>query len=165
MARRWSIRGVKGDFLQVWDHHRERGGYVRATQLMRVAGDAAEAPQLMALMAFVSEQPGSEPLGLALAAAAIQALPAAALQGPQGAAVMDAIGRQGERLAERATAGRADDPLLTAHLDVARRHGVELVSREPQPGRVTVCYEGTRTAACWRCPPRAPNRKRAPRWR
>ena len=31
------IRGAKGDFLQVWDHHRERGGYVHATQLMRVA--------------------------------------------------------------------------------------------------------------------------------
>ncbi|MGM9424655.1 hypothetical protein [Hydrogenophaga sp. MI9] len=137
------IRGSKGDFLQVWDHHRERGGYVRATQLMRVSTDAAETPQLLALMAFVSEQPGSEPLGLALAAAAIQALPAAALQGPQGAAVMDAIGRQAERLAERASSGtgRTDDPLLTAHLDVARRHGVQLVSRE-QDGRMTVCYDG-----------------------
>ena len=135
------IRGARGDFLQVWDHHRERGGYVRGTQLMRVSTDAAEAPQLLALLAFVSEQPGSEPLGLALAAAGIQALSAAALQGPQGAALMDAIGRQGERLAERATAGRTDDPLLTAHLDVARRHGVQLVSRE-QDGRMTVCYDG-----------------------
>jgi hypothetical protein len=136
------IRGAQGDFLQVWDHHRERGGYVRATQLLRVSTDAAEAPQLLTLLAFVSEQPGSEPLGLALAAAAIQALPAAALQGPQGAMVMDAIGRQGERLAERATVGRADDPLLTAHLDVARRHGVQLVSRGPAPNPMTVCYEG-----------------------
>lgn len=137
------IRGARGDFLQVWDHHRERGGYVRATQLMRVAGDAAEAPQLLALMSFVSEQPGAEPLGLALAAATIQALPAAALQGPPGAAVMDAIGRQAERLAERATtgAGRADDPLLTAHLDVARRHGVQLITRE-MADRMSVCYEG-----------------------
>ena len=137
------IRGAKGDFLQVWDHHRERGGYVRATQLMRVAGDAAEAPQLLALLGFVSEQPGAEPLGLALAAATIQALPASALQGSQGAAVMDAIGRQAERLAERTTAGarRADDPLLTAHLDVARRHGVELVTRE-RDGRMNICYEG-----------------------
>lgn len=137
------IRGAKGDFLQVWDHHRERGGYVRATQLMRVAGDAAEAPQLLALLGFVSEQPGAEPLGLALAAATIQALPAAALQGAQGAAVMDAIGRQAERLAERATAGasRTNDALLTAHLDVARRHGVLLVTRELE-GRMTVCYEG-----------------------
>lgn len=137
------IRGAKGDFLQVWDHHRERGGYVRATQLMRVAGDAAEAPQLLALLGFVGEQPGAEPLGLALAAASVQALPAAALQGPQGAAVMDAIGRQAERLAERATAGagRADEPLMTAHLDVARRHGVQLVSRE-KDGRMTVCYDG-----------------------
>lgn len=137
------IRGARGDFLQVWDHHRERGGYVRATQLMRVAGDAAEAPQLLALLDFVSEQPGAEPLGLALAAAAIQALPAAALQGPQGAAVMDAIGRQAERLAERATvgAGRTNDALLTAHLDVARRHGVLLVTRELE-GRMTICYDG-----------------------
>jgi hypothetical protein len=137
------IRGVRGDFLQVWDHHRERGGYVRATHLMRVAGDAAEAPQLLALLAFVSEQPGAEPLGLALAAASVQALPAAALQGAQGASVLDAIGRQADRLAERATTGtgRADDPLLTAHLDVARRHGVQLVTRDNQ-GRMTVCYDG-----------------------
>ena len=137
------IRGARGDFLQVWDHHRERGGYVRATQLMRVGGDAAEAPQLLALLGFVSEQPGAEPLGLALAAATIQALPAAALQGPPGATVMDAIGRQAERLAERATVGtgRADDPLLTAHLDVAHRHGVQLVTRE-QDSRMTVCYDG-----------------------
>ena len=137
------IRGVRGDFLQVWDHHRERGGYVRASQLMRVAGDAAEAPQLLALLAFVGEQPGAESLGLALAAASVQALPAAALQGAQGASVLDAIGRQADRLAERATtgAGRADDPLLTAHLDVARRHGVLLATREGD-GRMTVCYDG-----------------------
>ena len=137
------IRGVRGDFLQVWDHHRERGGYVRATQLMRVAGDAAESPQLLALLGFVSEQPGAEPLGLALAAATVQAMPAAELQGTQGAAVLDAIGRQAERLAERATtgAGRADDPLLTAHLDVARRHGVQLITRE-QGGRMSICYDG-----------------------
>ena len=149
------VRGAKGDFLQVWDHHRERGGYVRAAQLMRLSGEAAEAPQLLALLNFVGEQPGAEPLGLALAAASIQALPAAALQGAQGAAVLDAIGRQAERLAERATTGtgRADDPLLTAHLDVARRHGVQLVTREsvsphapPLRGSLPHDREGTRSS-------------------
>ena len=139
------VRAARGDFLQVWDHQRERGGYVQASSLMRLSGSTAEAPQLLALLSFVSEQPGAEPLGIALAAASIQALPAAALQGAQGAEVLDAIGRQGERLAERAnkgnSAGRPDDPLLTAHMDIARRHGVSLVSRE-QAGRMQVCYEG-----------------------
>lgn len=135
------LRGARGDYVQVWDHHRERGGYVRATQLLRVSADPDEAPQLLALLAFVSEQPGAEPLGLALAAASIQALPAAALNGPVGAAVLDAVGRQAERLAERASAGSAGDVLLGAHLDVARRHGVQLRSRE-QGGRMVVCYDG-----------------------
>lgn len=134
------IRGARGDYLQVWDHHRERGGYVHATLLMPVSADAAEAPRLLALLGYVSEQPGSEPLGLALAAASIQALPAAALRGAQGAEVLDAIGALAERLAARASGG-AGDALLTAHLDVAQRQGVRFVSRE-HGGRTTVCYEG-----------------------
>lgn len=145
------LRGLRGDFVQVWDHHRERGGYVRAAQLMSLSVDAAQAPRLLALLAFVSEQPGAEPLGLALAAASIQAMPAASLQGPEGAAVLDAIGRQAERLAERASEGNTrpgetqpsaqQSAQLAAHLDVARRHGVQLQSREHE-GRMRVCYDG-----------------------
>lgn len=134
------IRATRGDFVQVWDHHRERGGYVHSTLVMPVSVAATEAPQLLALLAFVSGQPGAEPLGLALAAASIQALPAAALQGAEGAAVFDAVGQLADRLADRANAASAD-PWLSAHTDVASRHGVALRSHE-RDGRVTVCYEG-----------------------
>jgi hypothetical protein len=138
------IRAERGDYLQVWDHQRERGGYVLRSQLLRVGSGEKAAPELLALLGFVSEQPGSETLGLALAVAAIQAMPVAALQGPDGARVLDAIGRQAERLAERASQGaqRAQDRAqLTAHLDVARRHGVVFQSVEDGE-RVRLCYEG-----------------------
>lgn len=138
------IRAERGDFVQVWDHQRERGGYVKRSQLLGVGSGEQAAPELLALLGFVSEQPGSETLGLALAAASIQALPAAALQGPDGARVLDAIGRQAERLAERASQGAQrsqDRAMLTAHLDVARRHGVTFQSIEDGE-RVRLCYEG-----------------------
>jgi len=95
------VRGFRGDYAQVWDHHRERGGFVLREQLHPLQTSAADVPGLQALLAFVSDQPGAETLGLALAAAVIQALPPQDLQGPAEAAVLDAIGRQADRLARR----------------------------------------------------------------
>lgn len=138
------IRAERGDYLQVWDHQRERGGYVQRSQVLRVDPSESAAPELLALLAFVSEQPGSETLGLALAAAAIQALPASDWNGPAGAAVLDAIGRQAERLGERASRGALrtrDQAALTAHLDVARHYGVTFRSVEAGE-RVRLCYDG-----------------------
>ena len=138
------IRAERGDYVQVWDHHLERGGYVQRAQLLRVAAGEKAAPELAALLGFVSGQPGSETLGFALAAAAIQAMPAAAIQGPDGAQVLDAIGRQAERLGERASVGAQrvkDQAMLSAHLDLARRYGVEFLSMEGGE-QVRLCYEG-----------------------
>lgn len=138
------VRAQRGDFVQVWNHQRERGGYVKHSQLLSVRSGDQAASELLALLGFVSEQPGSETLGLALAAAAIQALPAAALQGPDGAHVLDAIGRQADRLAERASQGAQrpqEQAKLTAHLDVARSHGVTFQTVESGE-RLRLCYEG-----------------------
>ena len=57
------IRAERGDFVQVWDHQRERGGYVKRSQLLRVGNGEKAAPELLALLGFVSEQPGSESFG------------------------------------------------------------------------------------------------------
>ena len=138
------IRAERGDYVQVWNHHLERGGYVQRGQLLRVATGEKAAPELAALLRFVSEQPGSETLGFALAAAAIQALPTAAIQGPEGANLLDAIGRQAERLGERASRGAQrvqDQAMLSAHLDLAHRYGVDFQSIEDGE-RMRLCYEG-----------------------
>lgn len=138
------LRGERGDYLQVWDHHRERGGWVARSLVWRI--DGASPNSLQAVLGFVSEQRDSESLGIALAAAAIHATPAAELAGSSGAMLLDAIGRQAERLAERANSARsAESTALSAHLDIAARHGVRFASREVGAGaetRTRLCYEG-----------------------
>ncbi len=139
------LRGERGDYLQVWDHGRERGGYVRKSQVMAVGSDEAAARDLMAVLRYVRDQPGAEAFGLGLASAALQAAPASMLAESAGAELLDAIGQQAERLAARASAGappRAQDQAaLTAHLDIAARQGVRFQSREAD-GRVLLCYDG-----------------------
>jgi hypothetical protein len=137
------LRGERGDYLQVWDHHRERGGYVRKGQVQRI--DGLPASELLAVLAFVRDTPGAEAMGLGLAAAAISATTPAQMAGPQGAAALDALGSLAERLADRASANtalsNAAQAALSAHLDVAARYGVRLPGREVD-GRVLLCYDG-----------------------
>ncbi|HET7198271.1 MAG TPA: SH3 domain-containing protein [Burkholderiales bacterium] len=93
------VRGERLDYLQVYDYRHERGGYVRASQVRRLALSAQEAPELLAVVRFLVASPGSEPLGIAFAAAYIEAAPAEALNGPAGVEVLDAYGTLAERLA------------------------------------------------------------------
>ena len=67
-ARLWQgelleLRGERLDYLQVWDHGRERGGYVKASQVKRMALAPAEAPELLSVLRFIREAPGAESLG------------------------------------------------------------------------------------------------------
>ena len=139
------VRGERGEYFQVWDHHRERGGYVHREQLHPLGTSALDAPGLLALLSFVSEQPGSETLGMALAAAVVHALPAQQLQGPLEATVLDAVGRQAERLGARASRGAGPNgraqATLTAHLDIAARQGVRFQSVAAGDSAV-LCYDG-----------------------
>jgi hypothetical protein len=59
------VRGERLDFLQVYDHRRERAGYVRAAQVRAVTSSEADAPQLMAVVRFLRDTPGAEALGIA----------------------------------------------------------------------------------------------------
>src|SRR3954471_9573209 len=99
------VRGERLGYLQVWDHQRERGGYVRASQVRRSGSTAADAPELLAVLRFLREAPGAESLGIGLAAAYLQAAPAETLRGAAGADALDALGTFAERLALRASLG------------------------------------------------------------
>jgi hypothetical protein len=139
------IRGEKMDYVQVWDHKRERGGFVRASELRRLRLDAADAPELLTLLRFVRDTPGSEALGIGIAAAYMQAAPAEVLNGDAGIEALDALGTVADRLAQLASTGSAQSKsaaaTLSAHLDVARGYGVNFAVRERE-GRMQICYDG-----------------------
>lgn len=138
------VRGAKGDYLQVYDHRRERAGYVKAPQARIQGLDAAAAPELLALVRFLRDAPGTEALGIAYAAAYLKAAPAEAIDGE----VFDALGTMAERLVRRASGLQAAKPgevkaaqAATAQLEVAAAYGVKTVSFD-RDGQVRLCYDG-----------------------
>jgi hypothetical protein len=133
------VRGQRLDFLQVYDHRRERAGYVRATQVRNLPLAADGADGLLAVVRFLRDTPGAEALGIGYAAAYLKAAPAAAI----GAEPFDALGTMAERLARRASSrhAKADDAVIAAHLEVAASYGILIRSFE-RDGRVQLCYDG-----------------------
>jgi hypothetical protein len=152
------VRGERLEHLQVYDHRRERAGYVRAGAVRRLALDVADAPQLLAVMRFLRDTPGAEALGISYAAAYLKAAPAEAIN----AEPFDALGSMAERLARRASSrqARPDDPLLAAHLEGVSALGVNLRSLERE-GRVQLCYDGEAFARVLALPHSAEQQARA----
>jgi len=138
------IRGERMDYLQVWDHRLERGGFVSARQVRLLSVDTEGAPQLLAIVRFLRDTQGSESLGIAYAAAYLQAAPADSIRGSEGAEVLDALGAFAERLARRASRGaesKAAQSALSAHVEIAMHYGVAFTSYE-RDSRMVVCYDG-----------------------
>jgi len=133
------VRGEKMDYLQVYDHRRERGGYIRASQVRTQSLEPKDAPDLLAVVRFLRDTPGAEALGISYAAAYLKAAPAEAI-GPE---PFDALGTMAERLARRASAkrGKTDDTVLAAHLEVASSYGISMQGFE-RDGRIQLCYNG-----------------------
>ncbi len=133
------IRGQKGDYLQVYDHRRERAGFIRATQVRSQSLKPEAAPELLSVVRFLRDTPGSESLGIGYAAAYLRAAPGDAITGE----VFDALGAMADRLARRASArqGKPGGDALAAHLEVAAAYGVEMLSFERE-GQVQLCYNG-----------------------
>jgi hypothetical protein len=133
------IRGQKGDYLQVYDHRRERTGFIRATQVRTQSLKPEAAPELLSVVRFLRDTPGSESLGIGYVAAYLRAAPAEAINGE----AFDALGAMAERLARRASArqGKPGGDALAAHLEVAAAYGVEMLSFE-RDGQVQLCYNG-----------------------
>ncbi|MFC4159076.1 hypothetical protein [Chitinimonas lacunae] len=133
------IRGERLGYLQVYDHVRERGGYIRASQVRTTRLDAATAPELRAVIRFLRDTPGAEALGIGYGAAYLKAAPAQAID----AELFDMLGSMAERLGRRASGrqGRTTDATLAAHLQVAANYGIKLSGVE-RDGRVQLCYDG-----------------------
>ncbi|MFN0182799.1 MAG: hypothetical protein ACKVQR_03160, partial [Aquabacterium sp.] len=128
-------RGVRLDHVQVWDHRRERAGFIRAGQLrIMPLGDPAAAPELKAVLRFLRDQPGVESLGIAYAAAYLKAAPAL------DAEAFDAIGQMAERLGRRAGQRQAG-AATAAQLEVVAGYGVRFQPVE-RDGTITLCSDG-----------------------
>jgi len=139
------VRGERMDFLQVYDYRRERGGFVRASDVRRIELAPEAAPELLAVLRFLRDASGAEALGIGYAMAYVQAAPAEALRSAAGAEALDALGTLAERLARRASAGaeqsKAAAAALSAHLELAARYGIRFASYE-RGGRMQICYDG-----------------------
>jgi hypothetical protein len=133
------VRGERQGYLQVYDHRRERPGYVRPNAVRTYPVEEAVAPKLGTLVEFFKDAPGQESLGIGVAALFLRAAPPKAI-GPE---VFDAIGTMADRLARRASARivKAGDAALAAQLEVAESYGVHFVRFE-KDGQTQVCYDG-----------------------
>lgn len=140
------IRGQRMDYLQVYDYRRERAGFVRQSQVRTTRVGLQDAPELLAVLRFVRDTPGSEALGVAYAAAYLQAAPA----GSNTAEAQDALGQMADRLARRATSRQgnstgatpsASDVRLAAQLEAVAAYGIQMTSTE-RDGSMQICYDG-----------------------
>ena len=141
------IRAERGDHWQVWDYRRERGGWLRKSQVLlmpRADGNGGASAELLAQLRLARQQFGTEGLGLGLAAAYVQAATPAELAGSGGAEALDAMGTFAERIADRASqpAAKPTEGQLAAQVDVAARYGLKFEQFEAEEGRVQVCYDG-----------------------
>lgn len=133
------IRGEKLNYLQVYDHRRERAGYIRASQVRTTALQETDAPELMSVVRFLRDTAGAESLGIAYSAAYLKAASAEMIDSE----VFDALGTMAERLARQASSTHANsnDTTLSAHLDTAKYYGVAMQNYE-RDGRIQLCYDG-----------------------
>lgn len=133
------IRGQRMDYLQVYDHRRERAGYIKASQVRMTNVNAQEAPELLSVVRFLRDTPGAEALGIGYTAAYLKAVPAQQLT----AEPFDALGSMADRLARRASPplARGNEATVAAHLEVVAQHGIAMKSFE-RDGAMQICYDG-----------------------
>jgi hypothetical protein len=131
------IRGEQAGYLKVYDYRGERGGYLRGDAARPVELSETAAPELLAVLRFLRQSPGSEALGISYGAAYLKAAPPRAMT----AEPFDAIAQMAERLADQASGSAGHLTDFAAHLEVVEQFGVRMRNFE-RNGRMQVCYDG-----------------------
>jgi hypothetical protein len=131
------VRGEHAGYLKVYDYRRERGGYLRGDAARPVELSESAAPDLLAVLRFLRDSPGSEALGISYGAAYLKAVPPRALN----AEPFDAIAQMAERLADQASGSTDHLADFAPHLEVVQQFGVRMRNFE-RNGRMRVCYDG-----------------------
>jgi hypothetical protein len=145
------VRGEVVGFFRVWDHRRERPGYVRPAQVRIHRAEPAAAPELAAIVRFLRAAEGFESLGVGYAALYLRvASPAARGPGEWGE-VLAALGTMADRLGKRSSGarqtGNAPAAVLAGQVAVVEAYGVryrrfERVAGNGRSGHTVVCYDG-----------------------
>jgi hypothetical protein len=131
------VRGEHAGYLKVYDYRRERGGYLRGDAARQIELSDTAAPNLLAVLRFLRESPGSESLGISYGAAYLKAVSPRAIT----AEPFDAIAQMAERLADQASGSTDHVADFAPHLEVAEQLGVRMHNFE-RNGRMRVCYDG-----------------------
>jgi hypothetical protein len=122
----------------VYDHRRERAGFVKTSLVRQARGASEESAELLASLRHIRDTQGSDALGVALFAAYAKAAPASALD----AEAFDLLGTFGERIAQRVNnASKSQSASAMQQLDTAAFYGVKMKSFETN-GRIRYCYDG-----------------------
>ncbi len=152
------VRGQRLGYLQVYDHRRERSGYIRTSYVRTYSLEPSTAPELLSIIRFLRDTPGAEALGIGYAALFLKAADASAIN----AEIFDLLGGFADRLAKRASArkGRPGDEIIASHLDVAAGYGVIFQSFDRQ-NQIQICYEGEAFRRVLALPSDAEQRARA----
>ncbi len=138
------VRGQAGDFVKVYDHQRERPGYIRSW-LVRTYddGDETNTSALKAVIDYLRPMPGAESLGIGYSALFLRVAPPKEID----AEIFSALGEMAHRLALRAS-GKGPRPLdraIAHHLEVARRYGIKfnsIANPDDAKARARLCYDG-----------------------
>jgi hypothetical protein len=131
------VRGQHAGYLKVYDYHRERGGYLREDAARPVEFSETAAPELLTILRFLRETPGSEALGISYGAAYLKASPTQVTT----AEPFDAIAQMAERLADQASGSTDHLVDFFPHLDAVEQFGIRMRNFE-RNGRMRVCYDG-----------------------
>lgn len=131
------VRGEHAGYLKVYDYHRERGGYLRGDAARPLELSETAAPELLAVLRFLRDTPGSETLGIGYGAAYLKAVPSRAIT----AEPFDAIAQMAERLADQVSGSTGQAANFASHLEVVEQFGVRMRSVE-RNGRMQFCYDG-----------------------
>jgi hypothetical protein len=131
------LREERAGYFRVYDYRRERGGFLKAEAVRAIGLSEGDAPALLALLRFLRDSPGSEPLGISYGAAYLKAVAPKDLT----AEPFDAIGRMAERLADAASGSGVKRSRIAAYLDVVQEFGIHMRTFERE-GRMQTCYDG-----------------------
>lgn len=139
------VRDERMDYLEVYDHKRERAGFVKVTHLRQSKFHQSETKEFLTLVRYLRDNRGSNSLGISLASAYLKAASVKEMNAPEGAEVLHAIGTFADRIAGKASSNlrlsKSASRYLSQQLEVATQYGVHFNNIEKN-GQIKVCYDG-----------------------
>lgn len=139
------VRDKRINYLEVYDHKRERAGYVKVSHLRESKFHQSETGEFLTLVRYLRDHSGSNSLGISLASAYLKAATPEQMNAQEGAEVLAAIGIFADRIASLAssnqTLSKSHNRFLTQQLEVASQYGVHFNQIDVN-GHIRLCYDG-----------------------